>query len=65
MGDGIPKKEIFDGLHKDVMGAFWMMELPKKEILMAYVSDLFCSKNSKKIIKITKKGNFDGLCKQF
>ena len=36
------------------------MELPEKEILMAYVSRYLCSKNPEKFeknIKITKKGN--------
>jgi hypothetical protein len=47
-----PKKESFDGLHKHLKNAFGGV-FPKKEILMAYIS------NSKMILaKITKKGNF-------
>jgi len=42
MGSKIPKKEIFDGLHKhffdDENTKFLFMEIPKKEILMAYIS---------------------------
>jgi len=42
MGSKFPKKEIFDGLHKqffdDENVKFPFMEIPKKEILMAYIS---------------------------
>jgi len=48
-GINLPKKEIFDGLHKQVMRLLenknWeayvsrSCDLPKKEILMAYISD--------------------------
>jgi hypothetical protein len=43
------------------------VELPKKEILMDDVSNLFNPENTKKlenVIKLSPKGNFDGLCKQ-
>ena len=60
-----PKKDIFDGLHKQLKSSFGMYlpkkkfpfqeifdGLPKKEILMTYIS------NSKMLLaKITKKGN--------
>ena len=62
----LPKKEIFDGLHKCLKNAFggvfpkkeipfWEIfdGLPKKENLMAYISN-----SEMVLVKITKKGNF-------
>jgi hypothetical protein len=43
------------------------VELPKKEILMDDISSLLILKIPKKlenVIKLSPKGNFDGLCKQ-
>jgi hypothetical protein len=43
------------------------VELPKKEILIAYVSNFLIPKipeNPKNVIKSSPKGKFDGLCKQ-
>ena len=58
------KKGNFDGLHKqtvrtyfqkkEIFFNFHQKKLPKKDILMAYVSGSWEN--------ISKKGNFDGLC---
>jgi hypothetical protein len=45
---GLPKKEIIDGLHKDVDGTFCRVGFSKEEILMAYVRNHYCSKNTQK-----------------
>ena len=48
----LPKKEIFDGLHKCLKNAYGGV-FPKKEILIAYISD-----SKMVLVKITKKGNY-------
>jgi hypothetical protein len=63
---GFPKKEILMGYVSkscDLLGG----GMSKKEILMDDISNLLIlkiPKNSKNVIKLSPKGNFDGLCKQ-